>query len=908
MEQLVKLIRVLRRYRWFAIIVTVSFLIAAMVRVGTNVFLQHELTYRLWLVFPIGLLLSAVFGIVVQTFVSRFTASHTMQQQLAELATTNQTLQTKIAQHLKIEETLALANRFSDSLLNSLPGLFCVLDDSGRVACWNANFETILGYSGQELAGRHASSFVEDKDRNLVAKKMAEAFEKGAGEAESNLLRKDGQQVPHFLIATRTTIGGRPYLVVTGLDISIRRRMEEAICVSERRYRLFAENASDVIWMCDFRGRFTYFNPAIERFLGYSPEEGLQLSIGDYLTPASFDKVSEVLKAAHVAAETNQPMGPMSFELEHVRKDGSTVWAEVTCGMMRDEAGRPMAIQGVTHDISERKRLEVALRTSERLYRLLAENVSDVIWAIDLTGRLVYLSPSFEQLLGHTPEVGLRFRLDDFLTPQSLALVHRLFQEHLPAIKAGQHVDLGTVEVEQIRKDGSTVWTEVTCSAMHDESGQVVAIQGVTRDVSERKRLEDELRRAKETAEAATQAKSQFLAVMSHEIRTPMTAILGYSDLMLDPQLDAATRQSYLATIRRSGEHLLLLINDILDLSKIEAGKLTLNIRRCNVANVLADVVFMMRPRAEQHGTTLSVEYANAVPETICSDPARLRQALVNLTGNAVKFTEKGSVQLRASFLPAWKDGQSATQIEVIDTGIGIRQEAISRLFQPFIQVDPTASLKYGGTGLGLAISRQIAEALGGTLTAASTFGRGSTFTLTVPTGDIHGIAMLNQPPATSESLQKPELPTGKRLAGVHVLLAEDGADNQRLISTVLRRAGAEVKIAENGRVAVTMAQSESFDVVLMDIDMPVMDGREATRLLRSQDYRRPILAITAATMSEDVASSLAAGCDAHLAKPLDVPHMLDTIERYAGKDLAAEMPPLASDMIVNAVDEQATS
>jgi ammonium transporter, Amt family len=302
---------------------------------------------------------------------------------------------------------------------------------------------------------------------------------------------------------------------------------------------------------------------------------------------------------------------------------------------------------------------------------------------------------------------------------------------------------------------------------------------------------------------------------------------------------------------------------------------------------LLADVASMMRPRAEQRGNTLRVEYTTEMPETIFSDPARLRQTLVNLTGNAVKFTENGCVRLRAAFLPQWRDNQPGVRIEVVDTGIGIREDALARLFQPFTQADSKVSTRYGGTGLGLAISRQIVEMLGGELSVTSEFGHGSTFTLAVPTGDLSHVKMLQRPAEASvESAPRRERTIGKNLLGVRVLLAEDGFDNQRLISTVLRRAGAEVKIAENGRIAVAMAEAEPFDVLLMDMNMPEMDGDEATRLLRSRDYRRPILALTAATMAEDISRSLAAGCDDHLAKPIDLAALIETVEWYAKRDL----------------------
>ena len=404
-----------------------------------------------------------------------------------------------------------------------------------------------------------------------------------------------------------------------------------------------------------------------------------------------------------------------------------------------------------------------------------------------------------------------------------------------------------------------------------------------------------ELVEARRQAEAANKSKSKFLATMSHEMRTPMAAILGYNDLLMDPKIDASTRNNYLMVVRRNAEKLLLLINDILDLSKIEAGKMTLNVERCNLVSMLADVAGMMRPRAELRGDVLSIEYLTALPETILTDGNRLRQAIVNIVGNAVKFTANGQVRVKVSFLPQWRESGPAVKIDVVDTGVGIAEDVLPRLFQPFNQGDAATSQKYGGTGLGLAISKHILQLLHGDITVNSARGAGSTFTITVPSGDLKGVKIFQKPMEIMEGPAAEHQPRDSNiLSGLKILLAEDNPDNQEFIRIILTRAGAQVAVAENGRVAVDKALAEFFDVILMDINMPEMDGYEATRLLRSRGYDRPILALTANVMAEDRQRCLAAGYNDHLGKPVDRAQMLLTIAWQAGRIIpeAADLSP----------------
>ncbi len=394
-----------------------------------------------------------------------------------------------------------------------------------------------------------------------------------------------------------------------------------------------------------------------------------------------------------------------------------------------------------------------------------------------------------------------------------------------------------------------------------------------------------DLEHALALAEAASRAKSDFLANMSHEIRTPMTAILGYADLLDDADAPATQREECVSTIRRNGEHLLAIINDILDISKIEAGKMTIERIACSPARILEDVHALMQVRAAEKSLRFTVEIAPDVPPAILTDQLRVRQVVMNLVANAIKFTERGEVSVHVTA----SDGRLTFAVR--DTGIGMTPEQLARLFRPFTQSDETMTRRFGGTGLGLAISLRLARMLDGDIRVESEPGRGSTFrfTLAAPaSADAPALpsASPNTPTAPTQTPAQPaSIDEASPLCGLKILLAEDGPDNQRLLSFLLRKAGAEVVIAANGRIAVdtiTASDAPRFDVILMDMQMPELDGYAAATRLREAGVHTPIVALTAHAMSGDRDRCLAAGCTDYLTKPIDRTVLIDTVRRHA--------------------------
>ena len=529
---------------------------------------------------------------------------------------------------------------------------------------------------------------------------------------------------------------------------------------------------------------------------------------------------------------------------------------------------------------------------SERRFRLAIADAPIPIMLHALGGEIISINKVWTEITGYThedmPSITDWTRLA-YGTEQEVTRtrIDKVFG-HDAKVNEGEY----TITT---RHGDKVVWDFCTAPVGELPDGRRL-VMSAAKDITERKQVEAELHTAKKTADGANRAKSEFLANMSHEIRTPMTAILGFAENMLDADQSESERLKCVGTIRRNGDYLLVLINDILDLSKIEACKMTVEHGDCQPCHIIAEVVSLMRVRADAKGLPFNVEYAGAIPETIQCDSTRLRQILINLIGNAIKFTEVGGVRLVTQFADDADD--PALQFDVIDTGRGMTEEQKAKLFQPFTQVDNSTTRQFGGTGLGLTISKRFAEMLGGDITVAATeMGVGSTFRVTVATGPLDGVKMIDDPmSATTVDTEEAAgfNPHGAAQAEAcgsskldcRILLAEDSPDIQRLIAFFLKKAGADVTVTENGKFAldatlVARDVGNPFDVILMDMQMPVMDGYEAVRHLRRKGYTGPIIALTAHAMADDREKCIKAGCDDYATKPIDRKKLIATIEAH---------------------------
>jgi len=668
-----------------------------------------------------------------------------------------------------------------------------------------------------------------------------------------------------------------------------RKEHERQLRAAEDCYRTIFENSAVAIMMTDDTARIVSWNRLTEELLGMDRSDLFRREIETLYPKREWQR----LLSLHIERGESQ----RHLEAKMVRKTGQIIDVDSSVSLLKGSHGEITGAIAVVKDITTRKEAERALREREERLNLAISGADLGTWDWDIvTGHVEFnrrwadmVGYAIDELAPHVDTWGQLLHPDDTLETRSV------IEAHLRGETASFEI-----EYRLRHKCGHSVWILDKGKVIErDGEGKALRACGTHLDVTQRKEAEARLKQAKERAEqmsrelmeattranemaaraeAANAAKSQFLANMTHEIRTPMNAIIGFSDILAEQEL-AAEQTGYVDLIRNSGRHLLNLINDILDLSKIEAGRFQVELRHCELATMLHSVEAMMRTLADKKGLEFKVIKGPDVPDLMHTDSSRLQQCLVNLLSNAIKFTQAGHVHLRV-FL----DGQRSDpclRFDVEDTGIGISPEKQETVFEAFTQADGTTTRKYGGTGLGLAITKKLAGLLGGTLALRSQPGQGSVFSLTMPAGLCPSDTPAAQGPSTVERVAVESPRTQELRFRGRVLVAEDVQTNQILIKLLLERLGLDVTLVENGNEAVREATGDSYDLILMDVQMPEKNGHEATRELRCLGVTAPIVALTAHAMKEDRQACLAAGCDDYLTKPIDRDKLVDVLARY---------------------------
>lgn len=693
-----------------------------------------------------------------------------------------------------------------------------------------------------------------------------------------------------------------PMLVIAFLYLARRVFWAESNLRSlESRLRAITETAREYAWEFDCKGRFVYLTKRAEQIYGMGLDELLGRGLHEFMPE---DESSRAL--AWLTGILIHPKRFDEVEFCTIHPFSGLRWHLLSGEPVVDSAGTITGYRGVGMDITDRKQVEKARQEYIELVETLLDTIPNAIFYKDLEGRYLGCNATHARWLGVRRDQ-IPGRMDYDLYPPDLAEAYAKEDRQLLNNPGRRCYEAEFGGIGGGPRRNALIHT----ATFRDAQGEVRGLVSVVTDITDRKKFEKELLQAKQEVEAASNAKDELIANMSHEIRTPLTAILGFSDMLLD-NLKEFDHYHAVKTIKRNGLHLLEIINDILDLSKIQAGKLVVQRVPCSPRKIVADIVSLMSVRAEAKGLPLKVRQKGPIPEVVMSDPTRVRQILVNLVGNAVKFTENGRVELVVSLCKGDEDGTGdKLQFDVVDTGIGMSDEQIEKAFEPFTQADSSATRRYSGTGLGLLISRRLARMLGGDVVVESRLGRGCTARATIDAGSLENVHMTDdfsladtktnptdECAADAESLSRANLDCS-------VLLVEDGPDNQRLISYILSKAGAKVSIASNGAECLKMAlpgynpaaenaqqgvicaaepAGETFDIILMDMQMPIMDGIQATRRLRQANYTGPIIGISAHNLPEVVEGCLESGCDDFVAKPVDRKRLLAVVSQHLAR------------------------
>ncbi|MFN2475385.1 MAG: PAS domain S-box protein [Chthoniobacterales bacterium] len=798
--------------------------------------------------------------------------------------------QTEVAGRRRAEDELHSSELRFRSVTQSIGDAVISSGSDGSIIFWNSGAAKIFGYSEEEMLGQELELIMPERFRAMHRMGMARFLASGEARVIGKTvelvgLRQDGSEFPIEL--TLSTWKAEESVFFTGIirDITERKRTAEAL----QRVASIVESSDDAILSQTLTGTITSWNRGAEDLYGYSPEEAIGASVLMLIPPDRVDEEQEFI------ARVKRNEAVRQCESVRRRKDGTFINVSMTISAIKDGDGQIIGASKIARDITARLRVEeeleeakmaAALRESTQRYSFLADTLPQIIWTARPDGGLDYYNKAWFDYTGLTQAESQNWGWKAVVHPDDL---ENCVERWTHSFTTGANYE---VEYRFTRhSDGAYRWHLGRALPRRNEEGEIIQWVGSCTDIGDAKRSKekleasnDELTRrveertaellaAKEAAETANRAKSEFVANMSHEIRTPMNGVIGMTGLLLDTNLTPEQRD-HAHTIKHSGEALLSIINDILDFSKIEAGMLDIEKVDLELPDVIRGAVDLMQGQAKAKGLELHSEIDIDAPVRLRADGGRLRQVLLNLIGNAIKFTAAGDVKVHVS-VDRQTQEMAILRFRIGDTGIGIAPEAQDSLFLAFTQADGSTTRKYGGTGLGLAISKELVTKMHGLIGVESTPGEGSTFWFTVK--------LAKSSNATGAAVQTERAQAMARIAGQRILIAEDNVVNQRVVAHQLRRLGYAADTVADGKEALEALSRIPYDIILMDCHMPELDGYETTKRIRATHgggHQPYIIAITANAMQGDKDFCLAAGMDGYVSKPVRSAELQAALEK----------------------------
>ncbi len=796
---------------------------------------------------------------------------------------------------LDVTERILARQRIEDSvqefraLADSMPQIVWGADALGHVDYFNRRWTEYTGLSPElSLNGGWMQAIHPDDLKQLLPLWDSVLKSGGTYEVECRLRAISGEYRWHLFRAQPTYDENGKIRRWYGTDTDIHERKIEReklqeltsqLKHSQVRFETATRATRNAIWDWDLLSNSIEWNEAISSELGYPAT--LRKTTGSWwIDHIHHDDRERVSREIHQLMELGR--NHWSDEYWFERGDGTFALVRDRGFVLHDEFGKPIRMIGAMENVTTERQVMADLKRSQHHFRLVTDAVPAMIGYIAPDYRYTFANAQYEKVFGKRPEEVVGMRVQDLVDEGG-------FQQRKSAIDAALRGEPQQILVDTHDSQGNKRYLSNSFIPDRDENGVVRGTVILAQDRTQEVRHAEELLQAKEAAEAANSAKSAFLANMSHEIRTPLGAIMGFVDLMKDPTLSPNELKDYLAVIDRNSGQLLRIIDDILDLAKVEAGKVVIEKIEFSLPELLADFSSLMGFRAKENAIQFSVAATSSIPECIVSDPVRIRQILTNVVGNAIKFTSRGVVEMNVSF-----QGDSLS-FSVRDTGRGISAEQAANLFQPFMQADVSTTRKFGGTGLGLVLTKRLSQAMGGDFRLVeSELGKGSTFVSRIRVGVTPGTKFVG---TEAIRFSNESRPTNERdrgvLTGLRVLLVEDSPDNQALLKILLTRAGASIEIANDGYQGVEKALDTEFDVVLMDVQMPRMDGHEATRRLRAAGLKTPIVALTAHAMKEERERTVRSGFSDFLPKPVQKDQLIELLVSYRRNDCNDQQPVL---------------